>query len=102
MIRSYGIVMAGLDPAIPLMEARPCHNDRDRRVKPGDDRVREAHLPGMTASGYSASNACISRSSAAAVKAVMLPKRSVLPVSSVIARSTGPVTAIELWPEASP
>jgi hypothetical protein len=25
MIRSYGIVMAGLDPAIPLNKARPCH-----------------------------------------------------------------------------
>jgi hypothetical protein len=29
--------MAGLDPAIPLKKAPPCHNYRDRRVKPGDD-----------------------------------------------------------------
>jgi hypothetical protein len=29
--------MAGLDPAIPLTEAPPCDNDRDRRVKPGHD-----------------------------------------------------------------
>jgi hypothetical protein len=29
--------MAGLDPAIPLSMARPCHVNRDRRVKPGDD-----------------------------------------------------------------
>jgi hypothetical protein len=31
------MVMAGLDPAIPLIEARPCHIYRDRRVKHGDD-----------------------------------------------------------------
>jgi hypothetical protein len=31
------IVMAGLDPAIPLIGARPGHGYRDRRVKPGDD-----------------------------------------------------------------
>jgi hypothetical protein len=31
------IVMAGLDPAIPLTKARPGHGYRDRRVKPGDD-----------------------------------------------------------------
>jgi hypothetical protein len=29
--------MAGLDPAIPLRKAQPCHIYRDRRVKPGDD-----------------------------------------------------------------
>jgi hypothetical protein len=29
--------MAGLDPAIPLTNARLCHIYRDRRVKPGDD-----------------------------------------------------------------
>jgi hypothetical protein len=28
---------AGLDPAIPLIKARPCLINRDRRVKPGDD-----------------------------------------------------------------
>ena len=27
----------GLDPAIPLNNAPPCHIYRDRRVKPGDD-----------------------------------------------------------------
>ena len=53
--------------------------------------------------GYGAASiACISRSSAAAVKTSMLAKRSALPVSSVIARSTGPATAMQLWPEASP
>src|SRR5262249_30637549 len=31
-------VMAGLVPAISLMIARLCHGQRDRRVKPGDDR----------------------------------------------------------------
>src|SRR5262249_36578427 len=30
-------VMAGLDPAIPILGARPCHGHRDRRDKPGDD-----------------------------------------------------------------
>ena len=30
-------VMAGLDPAIPIVKARPCPSYRDRRVKPGDD-----------------------------------------------------------------
>jgi hypothetical protein len=29
--------MAGLDPAIALKKAPPCHSYRDRRVKPGDD-----------------------------------------------------------------
>jgi hypothetical protein len=30
-------VVAGLDPATPLNRAKPCHINRDRRVKPGDD-----------------------------------------------------------------
>jgi hypothetical protein len=30
------VVMAGLDPAIPMIEAQ-CFPDRDRRVKPCDD-----------------------------------------------------------------
>jgi hypothetical protein len=29
--------MAGLDPAISIELAKPCHGYRDRRVKPGDD-----------------------------------------------------------------
>ncbi len=29
--------MAGLDPAVPLSKAQPCHTDRDLRVEPGDD-----------------------------------------------------------------
>src|SRR5262245_56303729 len=31
------LVMAGLVPAIPTEEARPCQLNRDRRDKPGDD-----------------------------------------------------------------
>ncbi len=31
------MVMAGLDPAIPLTKARRVPHYRDRRVKPGDD-----------------------------------------------------------------
>jgi hypothetical protein len=38
-------VMAGLDPAIPLNEARLCHSNRDRRVKPGDDGVGVHLIP---------------------------------------------------------
>jgi hypothetical protein len=34
---SSHVVMAGLDPAIPLIKALSCHGYRDRRVKPGDD-----------------------------------------------------------------
>jgi hypothetical protein len=34
--------MAGLDPATPLIKAPPCHIYRDRRVKPGDECVRES------------------------------------------------------------
>jgi hypothetical protein len=34
--RSHRIVMAGLVPAISMMEA-PRHPDRDRRIKAGDD-----------------------------------------------------------------
>jgi hypothetical protein len=43
-----------------------------------------------------------SRSSAAALKACMLAMRSLLPVSSVIACSLAPATAMQLWPAASP
>jgi hypothetical protein len=32
----------GLDPAIPLKRAPPCHIYRDRRVKPGDDKYEIA------------------------------------------------------------
>jgi hypothetical protein len=34
------MVMAGLDrldPAISMHSAQPCHANRDRRAKPGDD-----------------------------------------------------------------
>jgi hypothetical protein len=31
--------MAGLDPVIPLSKARAVPHYRDRRVKPGDDRL---------------------------------------------------------------
>jgi hypothetical protein len=37
MVGFHGIVMAGLDPAIPLSKAQPCHAIQDRRVKAGDD-----------------------------------------------------------------
>src|SRR5690242_17674978 len=43
--------MAGLDPAIPILVARLCPRNRDRRVKPGDDggvhrkRRRQNHFP---------------------------------------------------------
>jgi hypothetical protein len=43
-----------------------------------------------------------SRSSAALAKVHILASRSVCPVSTVMARSTGPVTAIQAWPAASP
>jgi 3-dehydroquinate dehydratase len=42
------------------------------------------------------------RSSAALVKVHIFPSRSDLPVSTVMARSTGPVTAIQACPAASP
>jgi hypothetical protein len=34
-------VMTGLVPVISIQLARPCHNYRDCRVKPGNDDVRE-------------------------------------------------------------
>ena len=43
-----------------------------------------------------------SRSSAAALNARMLATRSLLPVSSVIARSAAPAIAMQLWPALSP
>jgi hypothetical protein len=35
------VVIAGLDPAIPINLARPCHAKRDGRVKPGLSVARE-------------------------------------------------------------
>jgi hypothetical protein len=43
-----------------------------------------------------------SKSSAALANVHMFASRSALPVSTVIARSIGPVTAIQAWPAASP
>ncbi len=43
-----------------------------------------------------------SRSSAAFAKVHMLASRSALPVSTVMVRSTGPVTAMQACPAASP
>jgi hypothetical protein len=37
MFGFLGIVIAGLDPAIPLTVVQPLPHHRDRRVKPGDD-----------------------------------------------------------------
>jgi hypothetical protein len=37
MTRSFSSVMTGLVPVIPMYWAKPCHDHRDRRVKPGDD-----------------------------------------------------------------
>jgi hypothetical protein len=33
----YRFVIAGLVPAIPILDARSCHVDRDGRDKPGHD-----------------------------------------------------------------
>ena len=44
----------------------------------------------------------ISRFNAAAENVRMLATRSELPVSQVVERSTGPATAMQLWPAASP
>jgi hypothetical protein len=35
--RKLAFVIAGLDPAISIYRARPCHWNRDGRVKPGHD-----------------------------------------------------------------
>jgi aerobic carbon-monoxide dehydrogenase small subunit len=47
--------MRGLDPRIPLRDARPCLPDRDRRDKPGDevqeDEVMSAHDISLTVNG---------------------------------------------------
>jgi hypothetical protein len=43
-----------------------------------------------------------SKSSAALAKVHILASRSAFPVSTVMVRSTGPVTAIQAWPAASP
>ena len=34
------LVMAGLDPAIPLRDATRCHPKRGHRDKPGDDKSK--------------------------------------------------------------
>lgn len=45
---------------------------------------------------------CSSKFSAALAKLCMLACRSALPVSSVITACSGPATAMQLWPAASP
>jgi len=42
-------VMAGLVPAIPIIGA-PCHPDRDRRDKPGDDQSAATRFASLTRS----------------------------------------------------
>jgi hypothetical protein len=37
VVNTQPAVIAGLDPAIPIIMARPCHVKRDGRVKPGHD-----------------------------------------------------------------
>jgi hypothetical protein len=38
--------MIGLVPVISISLAKPCHGDRDRRVKPGDD-IYGSSLPDL-------------------------------------------------------
>jgi hypothetical protein len=42
--------MAGLVPAISLMDARPCLPKRGRRDKPGDDRNHTTIITGLSIS----------------------------------------------------
>jgi hypothetical protein len=44
-LRKLSIVMAGLDPAIPIRDARPCHPKRDARVKPAHDKWGQPPRP---------------------------------------------------------
>jgi hypothetical protein len=72
---------------------------RGRGRETGQEAVGEG---GGVGRGHCAATASSSRASAAAQKATMLPARSLRPVSSRRLRGTGPSTARQQWPAASP
>src|SRR5262249_44735212 len=74
----------------------------DRREFSSDLKTHARHSRRRAASAIYDASACDRRSSAAAENARILATRSLSPVSSVSARSTGPATARQQWPGASP
>src|SRR5262249_6278939 len=84
---------AGLHPHPPLERSAARRTFRRAR-RAARARGRDHSIPQRIA--------VASSSSAARAKRCMLASRSALPVSSVAASSTGPLTAKQAWPGASP